>query len=89
MNVSFRKERVNVRLKARRFRHCASQVLDNTYVADFGAARMDAYGCRLSQHHDFTACFVLLHATMRLDDLIKMEDFADLDAQCARRDLFN
>ena len=27
-NVSFRKERQNVRLKARRFRHSASRVLD-------------------------------------------------------------
>jgi hypothetical protein len=33
LNVSFRKERANVHLKARRFRHCASQVLDYTDVA--------------------------------------------------------
>jgi hypothetical protein len=33
LNVSLRKERANVRLKARRFRHCASQVLDYTDVA--------------------------------------------------------
>ena len=34
-NVSLRKERPNVRLKARRFRHCASQALDITHVAVF------------------------------------------------------
>jgi hypothetical protein len=28
LNVSFRKERADVHLKARRFRHCASQILD-------------------------------------------------------------
>ena len=33
LDVSFRKERANVRLKARRFRHCASQVLDYADVA--------------------------------------------------------
>jgi hypothetical protein len=33
LNVSLRKERPNVHLKARRFRHCASQVLD--YTKDF------------------------------------------------------
>ena len=33
LNVPFRKERANVRLKARRFRHCASQALDYTHVA--------------------------------------------------------
>ena len=33
LNVSFRKERANVHLKARRFRHCASQVLDYMDVA--------------------------------------------------------
>jgi hypothetical protein len=33
LNVSLRKERANVHLKARRSRHCASQVLDYTDVA--------------------------------------------------------
>jgi hypothetical protein len=33
LNVSLRKERSNVHLKARRFRHCASQVLDYMDVA--------------------------------------------------------
>jgi hypothetical protein len=33
LNVSLCKERANVHLKARRFRHCASQVLDYTDVA--------------------------------------------------------
>jgi hypothetical protein len=33
LNISLRKERANVHLKARRFRHCASQVLDYTDVA--------------------------------------------------------
>jgi hypothetical protein len=33
LNVSLRKERANIHLKARRFRHCASQVLDYTDVA--------------------------------------------------------
>ena len=33
LDVSFRKERTNVRLKARRFCHCASQVLDYADVA--------------------------------------------------------
>jgi hypothetical protein len=33
LNVPFRKERANVRLKACRFRHCASQALDYTPVA--------------------------------------------------------
>jgi hypothetical protein len=33
LNVSLRKERPNVRLKARRFRHCASQLLDYTDAA--------------------------------------------------------
>ena len=33
LNVPLRKERANVHLKARRFRHCASQVLDYTDVA--------------------------------------------------------
>jgi hypothetical protein len=35
LNVSVGKKRANVRLKARRFRHCASQVLDYTDVAVF------------------------------------------------------
>jgi hypothetical protein len=34
-NVPFRKERADVSLKARRFRHCASQPLDYTHVAVF------------------------------------------------------
>jgi hypothetical protein len=33
LNVSLRKERADVHLKARRFRHCASQVLDYMDVA--------------------------------------------------------
>jgi len=33
LNVSFRKKRANVRSKARRFSHCASQVLDYTDAA--------------------------------------------------------
>jgi hypothetical protein len=33
LNVSIRKKRANVCLKARRFRHCSSQPLDFTYAA--------------------------------------------------------
>jgi hypothetical protein len=33
LNVSLRKERANIHLKARRFRHCASQVLGYVDVA--------------------------------------------------------
>jgi hypothetical protein len=33
LKVPFREERANVRLKAGRFRHCASQALDYTDVA--------------------------------------------------------
>ena len=33
LNVSLRKQRANVHLKARRFRHCASHALDYTDVA--------------------------------------------------------
>jgi hypothetical protein len=41
------------------------------------------------QHHNFSACFVLLHAAVRLNDFIELKGFADLDVQCARRDLLN
>ena len=43
----------------------------------------------LSQHHDFSACFVLFHAAMRLGNLVKVEDFSNLDMQRTRSNLFN
>src|ERR1700728_1244105 len=43
----------------------------------------------LSQHHNLSTRFILFHASMCLDDLLKMENLADLDTQCIRSDLFN
>src|SRR5713101_224047 len=43
----------------------------------------------LGQHHDLPTRFVLFHAAMCLNDLVEVERFADLDAQCARCDLFD
>ena len=43
----------------------------------------------LGQHHDLSTRFVLLHAAMRFNDLVKVKDFADLDMQCARCDLLD
>src|SRR5580704_18147625 len=43
----------------------------------------------LSQDHDLSTRFILFHTSMCLDDLLKTENFADLDAQCIRSDLFN
>jgi hypothetical protein len=46
-----------------------------------------ALGALLGQHHDLSARLVLLHAAMRLNDLIKVEGPADLDVERARHDL--
>jgi hypothetical protein len=46
-------------------------------------------GAALSQHHDLSTRFVFLHAAMRLSNLVEVERFANLDAQCARRNLLN
>jgi hypothetical protein len=40
------------------------------------------------QHNDLAARFVLFHTAMRLNNLVKVEDLADLNLQCARGDLF-
>src|SRR5580692_8624513 len=50
---------------------------------------LDTSGCPLSQHHYFSAGFILLHAAMRLNDFVEVERFANLDTQCARRDLLS
>ena len=44
---------------------------------------------RSGQHDDLAAGPVLLHAAMRLDNLTKLEDPADLDAQLIRGDLLD
>src|SRR5712671_3704498 len=46
-------------------------------------------GALLGQHDDLSARLVLLHAAMGLSDLVEVEGFADLDAQCARSDLLD
>lgn len=46
-------------------------------------------GASLGQHHDLSARFALLHAAMRLSDLVKVEGFTNQDVQRARRDLFD
>jgi hypothetical protein len=43
LNVSFRKQRANIHLKARRFRHCASQVLDYADVSGWLAPYTQEY----------------------------------------------
>src|SRR5882672_5682414 len=43
----------------------------------------------LGQHHDLSTRLVLLHATMRLDDLVELESPADLYPQRAGRYLFD
>jgi hypothetical protein len=48
--------------------------------------RLKSIGAPLSQHGDLSTRFVLLHAPMRLKDLIQKECPADLDVQCACRD---
>lgn len=37
-----------------------------------------------NQDDDLAARFVLLHAAVRLDDVVELEHLADLDPQCAR-----
>ena len=51
--------------------------------------RMGACAQRLSQHYNLSTRFVLLHAAMRLNDFVEVERFANLDVQCARRNLLN
>src|SRR6267378_5919535 len=46
-------------------------------------------GAPLGQYHDLSTRFVFLHAAMRLNDLVKVGDPADLDVQRARRDLLD
>src|SRR5713226_8855996 len=46
-------------------------------------------GALLGQHDDLSARLVLLHAAMSLSDLVEMEGFADLDAQCASSDFLD
>jgi len=46
-------------------------------------------GLAVRQDHDLAAGFVLLHAAMRLDDLIELEDLADLDGHFLCGDLLN
>src|SRR5260370_32610682 len=46
-------------------------------------------GALLGQHDDLSARLVLLHAAMGLSDLVEVEGFADLDAQCAPSDLLD
>jgi len=43
----------------------------------------------LGKNYDLPARFVLFHAAMRLIDLVKVEDLANLDAQTVRRDLLH
>src|SRR5258708_37519935 len=43
----------------------------------------------LGHHHDFSSCLVLLHAAMRLNDLIQVEGPAHLNVQRARHDLLD
>src|SRR5467141_1850812 len=46
-------------------------------------------GALLAQHDDLSTRFVLFHAAMRLNDLVKVEGFADLDVQRTRGDLLD
>src|SRR5216684_6165744 len=46
-------------------------------------------GALLGQHDDLSARLVLLHAAMRLSDLVEVEGLADLDVQCACCDLLD
>jgi hypothetical protein len=41
---------------------------------------LDASWSRLSQHHYFSARFILLHAAMRLNDFVEVKRFANPDA---------
>jgi hypothetical protein len=52
-NVSLRKKRANVLLKARRFHHCSSQRLDYTYAA---LAPRDSKRCLLTTPNPMTQC---------------------------------
>ena len=56
---------------------------------DLNAIGAGRYPLLLGQNHNLATGFVLFHASMCFNDIVKMKDFADLDAQCARRDLFN
>src|SRR5580698_7829540 len=67
----------------------APSVFDDLWRASSGGMmHLGALGA-LSQHHDLSTRFILFHTSMGLDDLLKTENFADLDAQCIRSDLFN
>src|ERR1700739_670462 len=53
-----------------------------------GQARMaGSRPLKSSQDDDLAARFVLLHAAVRLDDVVEFEHFADLDPQRPRGDL--
>lgn len=52
-------------------------------------SRLPPFGAPLGQHHNLSTRFVLFHAAMRLNDFVKVKDFADLDVQCARCDLLD
>lgn len=43
----------------------------------------------LGQNHNLSAGFVLLHAAMRLDNLVERKGLANLDVQLSRGDLLN
>ena len=41
------------------------------YFAQLGVGRVDTSLCRLSQHHDLSTRFILLHAAMRLNNFVE------------------
>jgi hypothetical protein len=46
-------------------------------------------GPHLGEYNDLPTRFVLLHAAVRLNDLLKVKNFGDLDAQTAHCDLLD